>query len=139
MLLWPVGNDYHHVNHPFGEPRSYGLHEGLDLYGQSGDLVFASMSGEVIWASNQRQSGGDSKYGNHIIIEHPNGWVTWYAHLEEMLVKEGMRVLLGDHIGLVGSTGNSTGPHLHYTLQIPGAGLDGFIVPDVVDPAKYLR
>ena len=50
-----------------------------------------------------------------------------------------MTVLLADHIGLIGNTGNSTGPHLHYTLQIPGVGLDGFIVPDVVDPAKYLR
>lgn len=138
-LFWPVVNRIHSINHPFGEPRSYGLHEGVDLYGLLGDDVVACMNGLVIWASDQRRTGGPSAYGNHVIIEHPNGWITWYAHLDSMSVSRGDFVIRTEKIGVFGSTGNSTGPHLHLNLQIPGLGLSGFVVPDVVNPAEYLR
>ena len=93
----------------------------------------------MIWASDQRRSGGDSLYGNHIIIEHANGLVTWYGHLDSMLSAVGDVVERGDVIGWVGSSGVSTGPHLHLTVQHIGYGFDGFVIPDVVDPLDYLR
>ena len=137
--MWPVLNRYHSINHPFGEPRSWGPHEGVDIYALTGDTIVACLDGTVVWASDQRRSGGDSKYGNHIIIEHDDGWITWYTHLSFMLSNVGDNVMRGEMIGEAGNTGNSSGPHLHLTVQHIGHGLDGFIVPDVVDPAKYLR
>lgn len=138
-LTWPVVTDLHSVNSEFFSTRDYGLHEGIDLYGATGDSVVASMQGRVVWSSDQRRSGGDSNYGNHIIIDHPNGWTTWYCHLLDRVVQEGDFVNRGDLIGFVGSTGNSTGPHLHLNLQIHGEGYDGFVLPDVVDPKPYLK
>jgi murein DD-endopeptidase MepM/ murein hydrolase activator NlpD len=97
------------------------------------------MDGQVVWASNQRRSGGDSKYGNHVIIEHEDGWVTWYGHLYDILSAVGDFVVRGDVIGWAGNTGESTGPHLHLTVQHIGYGLSGYVVPDVVDPQDYLN
>ena len=96
------------------------------------------MDGRVVWASNQRRSGGNSLYGNHIIIEHGDGWITWYAHLDLMFPGIGEIVKRGDLIGLGGNTGKSTGPHLHLTVQHVGHGLSGYVVKDVVDPEDYL-
>jgi len=94
----------------------------------------------VVWSSDQRRSGGPSKYGNHIIVEHADGWITWYAHLSKRVALEGDFVRRGfSTLGEAGSTGKSSGPHLHLTVQHIGHGLDGFIVPDVVDPAEYLK
>lgn len=138
--MWPVINRIHSINHPFREKRSYGLHEGVDLYARAGDPIVACLDGVVVWASNQRRSGGDSDYGNHIIVRHglDDVWATWYAHLQYMVSGVGDVVKRGDRIGEAGSTGNSTGPHLHLTVQHIGHGLDGFVVPDVVDPEEYL-
>lgn len=63
---------------------------------------------------------------------------TWYAHLKNMFSDVGDNVKGGEQIGEVGNTGNSTGPHLHFTVQHSKDGLDGFIIPNVVDPEKYL-
>ena len=122
----------------FDAPRSYGPHEGLDFHVEIGDPVLSCLDGVVVWASDQRRSGGDSLYGNHIIIEHEDGWVTWYAHLHSMLCIVGTHVNRGDCIGFAGSTGKSTGPHLHLTVQHIGHGLSGYVVSDVVDPQQYL-
>jgi murein DD-endopeptidase MepM/ murein hydrolase activator NlpD len=126
----------------FNAPRVYNgvpaKHEGLDFHGRIGDRVVACQDGEVVWASNQRRSGGDSLYGNHIIIEHADGIITWYAHLDDMLSAVGDIVNQGDVIGYVGSTGKSDGPHLHFTVQHIGHGLAGYVVNDVVDPMTYL-
>ena len=100
-------------------------------------MVLSCLDGRVVWASNQSRDGGNSLYGNHIIIEH-DGWVTWYAHLERMLSIVGDVVVRGNVIGTVGSTGKSTGPHLHLTVQHIGHGLSGYVVSDVVDPELYL-
>lgn len=137
-LAWPVVNSRHGVNSVFGVPRSYGPHEGVDLYCELGDPIVACMGGKVVWASNQRRSGGESLYGNHVIIEHPNGWITWYAHLDSFVVEQGEEVSRFQVIGIGGSSGNSTGPHLHLNLQIPGAGLSGFVISDAVDPEPFL-
>ena len=122
----------------FDAPRSYGPHEGLDFHVQIGDSVLACLDGIVVWANDQRRSGGDSLYGNHIIIEHEDGWITWYAHLDSMLSVVGDVVMRGQMIGFSGNTGNSTGPHLHLTVQHMGHGLSGYVVSDVVNPEHYL-
>ena len=119
-------------------PRSYGKHEGLDFHSQIGDPVLTCLDGTVVWASNQRRSGGDSLYGNHVIIEHDDGWITWYAHLDSMSVVIRDVVARGTVIGAVGNTGKSTGPHLHLTVQHVGHGLSGYVVSDVIDPQQYL-
>ena len=98
----------------------------------------ACLDGLVVWSSDQRRSGGDLLYGNHIIIEHEGGWITWYAHLHSSLCIVGNRVKRGDSIGLSGNTGKSTGPHLHLTVQHVGHGLSGYVVSDVVNPEHFL-
>lgn len=71
---------------------------------------------------------------------HRDGWITWYAHLDSVEVSIGESVKRGDVIGRAGSTGTSTGPHLHYTVQHIGHGDPGtFWLRDVVDPIKYLE
>jgi murein DD-endopeptidase MepM/ murein hydrolase activator NlpD len=129
----------------FGAPRDYDgdgerddKHEGLDFHTNVGDGVLTCLDGIVIWASNQRRSGGDSLYGNHIIIAHNDGMTTWYAHLSDMVSAIGDIVEKGDMIGYAGNTGKSTGPHLHLTVQHYGHGCHGFVIPDVVDPLNYL-
>ena len=101
--------------------------------------MIACRRGLVVWASDQRRTGGDSLYGKHIIIEHDDRLITWYAHLDDMLSGVGDMVERGDVIGWVGATGKTTGPHLHLTVQHIGRGLDGYVAPDVVDPQLYLR
>lgn len=124
----------------FGATRIYpGNHEGLDLHANEGDMVLACAGGRVVWASDQRRTGGDSLYGNHIIIEHIDGLITWYAHLSIMSKKAGDVVQRADGIGRVGNTGVSSGPHLHLTIQHIGHGHSGYVIPDVVDPLKYLN
>lgn len=86
------------------------VHKGIDFKGQIGDPVRSTGSGIVAFAGHK---GG---YGNCVIIEHPNGLSTLYAHLSRIHVKPNMPVTSGDKIGEVGSTGRSTGPHLHYEV-----------------------
>jgi murein DD-endopeptidase MepM/ murein hydrolase activator NlpD len=90
------------------------MHNGVDLGGRTGDPVFASKTGEVLFAAT---SGG---YGNVIILEHAGGVSTVYAHLSKIGVTVGERVATGEAIGLIGSTGLSTGPHLHFEVRVGG-------------------
>ena len=107
--------------HPiFGTVRQ---HNGIDLDGDTGDRVRAARSGEVILA------GERSGFGNTIVIYHGLGYSTLYAHLSRIEVSVGQQVASGDHIGAIGSTGWSTGPHLHFELRIDGRA---------VDPTPYL-
>lgn len=87
------------------------FHEGLDFAAKTGTSVFATADGKVMDA--ERMSG----YGNCINIDHGYNYVTRYAHLSEILVKPGQEVKRGELIGRVGSTGKSTGPHLHYEVR----------------------
>jgi murein DD-endopeptidase MepM/ murein hydrolase activator NlpD len=100
------------------------MHTGQDIRAASGDRVYATASGVVTTAG---WSGG---YGKMIEIRHSNGFSTRYGHLSEILVSVGHKVHLGQTIGRVGSTGRSTGPHLHYETRVEG---------DAVDPQKFLR
>lgn len=100
------------------------MHTGLDFRASTGDPVRATANGKVV---NAGWAGG---YGRMIEIDHGNGLSTRYGHLSEIGVKVGETVKIGQIIGAVGSTGRSTGPHLHYETRIDG---------DAVDPQKFLR
>ncbi|MFN3975970.1 MAG: peptidoglycan DD-metalloendopeptidase family protein [Aquificaceae bacterium] len=97
---------------PFG--RGYEFHSGIDIEAPYGSKVVATADGVVEMAGHY----GD--YGKTVIIKHPSGYMTLYAHLSEILVKVGQKVKAGEVIGKVGSTGRSTGPHLHYEVQYEG-------------------
>ena len=100
------------------------MHTGIDLRGDRGDPVRATANGKVSIA------GREGGYGNMIEIEHGNGLSTRYGHLSAIEVKVGQRVHIGQEIGKIGSTGRSTGPHLHYETRINGKP---------VNPQKFLR
>ena len=100
------------------------MHTGLDFRGSTGDPVRATATGTV------ETAGWNGGYGKMVEIDHGNGFSTRYGHLSEIDVKVGQTVKIGQIIGRVGSTGRSTGPHLHYETRIDG---------DAVDPQKFLR
>jgi len=100
------------------------MHTGLDFRAQTGDPVRATANGKV---SSAGWAGG---YGRMVEIDHGNGLATRYGHLSEIGVKVGDAIKIGQVIGAVGSTGRSTGPHLHYETRIDG---------EAVDPQKFLR
>lgn len=89
----------------------YVFHTGMDLGAPSGANIYSMREGRVIRATY------DSGYGNFVVIEHPNGIRTLYAHCSKLLVQAGDTVKSGQKIALVGSTGNSTGPHLHLEFR----------------------
>lgn len=90
------------------------MHKGIDIGADSGAEIVAAESGTVICAK------WVNGYGNYIVIEHQNGYSTAYAHCQGFCVSEGESVKKGQVIGLVGSTGNSTGPHLHFEILLDG-------------------
>jgi murein DD-endopeptidase MepM/ murein hydrolase activator NlpD len=87
-------------------------HNGIDIAGSIGNAIYAVDSGVVVYAG-----WNDYGYGNLIVIDHGNGWQSLYAHLDTYLVQCGSYVYQGDLIAGMGSTGNSTGPHLHFELR----------------------
>jgi murein DD-endopeptidase MepM/ murein hydrolase activator NlpD len=95
---------------PFTGQRA--VHDGLDIGAPPSAPVYAPAGGQVA------ASGFDAKMGNLVAIDHGYGFETQYGHLSKVLVKQGQRVKRGDVIGLVGSTGLSTGPHLHYMVKV---------------------
>ena len=100
------------------------MHTGHDFRASTGDRVYATASGVVASA------GWNGGYGRMVEVRHGNGFSTRYAHLSEISVSAGQKVNLGQIVGRVGSTGRSTGPHLHYETRVDG---------DPVDPQKFLR
>lgn len=98
-------------------------HTGLDIAATTGTPIKVVADGTITFAA---YSGS---YGYLVKVDHGNGVETWYGHTSKMLVKEGQAVKAGDTIALVGSTGNSTGPHLHFEVRING---------EHVNPQKYL-
>lgn len=89
----------------------YGFHTGLDIAAPEGTNIRAAFSGTVI------KSGHDEKAGNYIYLEHNNGLVTFYCHCSEILAENGSNIRQGETIATVGSTGYSTGPHLHFEVR----------------------
>lgn len=94
--------------HPITGRRRF--HEGLDIAASHGNQVYAYTDGRVV------QAGWNGGYGNCILVDHGNGLKTRYGHLSKTYVRVGQRVQTGERIGAVGSTGNSTGPHLHFEV-----------------------
>jgi murein DD-endopeptidase MepM/ murein hydrolase activator NlpD len=125
-LAWPVTGV---ITSPFGWRRSpFGggaeFHQGLDIGANMGTTVTAAASGTIISA------GWYGGYGNYILIDHGGGMSTGYGHLSRIFVSNGQQVQRGQAIGAVGSTGASTGPHLHFEVRISGKP---------VDPTAYLH
>ncbi|MCQ3809147.1 MAG: peptidoglycan DD-metalloendopeptidase family protein [Acidimicrobiia bacterium] len=116
-----AGSGFGNRVHPiFGTVR---FHFGLDFSGDMGDPIQAAASGTAIQVKYREG------YGNTVMIDHGDGWSTLYAHLSSFSVSIGAQVNVGQTIGAIGSTGWSTGPHLHFEVRFEG-------VPQ--DPAKYL-
>lgn len=107
--------------HPHGKygPRRRRVHQGIDLPLKMGDPIYATFCGRV--RISEYNNGG---YGNLVIIRHDNGLETYYGHLSERLVEPDQWVEAGQIIGLGGSTGRSTGPHLHYETRYYGQSFD---------------
>jgi murein DD-endopeptidase MepM/ murein hydrolase activator NlpD len=99
------------------------MHTGIDIGVPTGSPVWASKAGEVIISS---WYGG---YGNLIVIDHGNGVSTWYGHNSSLTVSVGQSVSRGQVVAKAGSTGNSTGPHVHFEIRYNG---------NPVDPVPYL-
>jgi murein DD-endopeptidase MepM/ murein hydrolase activator NlpD len=93
----------------------YRTHNGIDIAAKYGTNILAADSGTVI------TSAYNSSYGNYVVISHGNGMTTLYAHMSARKVSEGNAVSTGQTIGLVGSTGASTGPHLHFEVSVNGS------------------
>jgi len=113
-LIWPLPG-FSRISSPYGS-RWGGFHCGMDITGGGvfGANIVASASGTVIQATSHYS------YGNYVIVDHGGGYSTLYAHASKLLVSIGQQVHQGQNIALVGSTGNSTGPHLHYEVRING-------------------
>ena len=117
---WPVTGT---ITSPFGwRSNPFGgspeFHQGLDIAAPMGTTVTAAAGGTVIMA---QWYGG---YGNYILIDHGGSYSTGYGHLSAMYVASGQSVQRGQAIGAVGSTGQSTGPHLHFEVRIGGKPVD---------------
>jgi murein DD-endopeptidase MepM/ murein hydrolase activator NlpD len=113
-FIWPVNG---FVVSGFGM-RWGRMHEGIDIAASSGTPIWAAAAGTVIHA------GWLGGYGNLVVVDHGNGLATAYAHASAILVSVGQHVGQGETIALVGTTGNSTGPHLHFEVRVNGVAVD---------------
>ena len=111
--LGKVNNEYGYRRNPFGG-GSYEFHSGMDIDGERGDAVIAPAKGTVV------KAGWQGGYGNLIEVDHGRGIATRYGHLSQVLVHAGDRITRGQLIARMGSTGRSTGSHLHYEVRIDG-------------------
>lgn len=130
-FLWPVSKAYQKITTPFGYSAYHGgMHRAVDITGNApgaigGAKIYAAQSGTVITASstcshNYAKRGYHScgyGYGNYIVIDHGGGVTTLYAHCASLNVKKGQKVTKGEVIGIVGTTGWSTGYHLHFEIR----------------------
>lgn len=119
-FICPINSGLYTISAYYGDGRN---HRGLDLASNKGTSIFAAAAGTVTYA------GFDSDYGYNVVINHGNGIETRYAHASALCVSSGDTVSQGDMIAVVGSTGRSTGNHLHFEVIIGGAR---------VNPAPYL-
>lgn len=110
-FLWPCDSTY--ITSEFGEWRGYS-HCGLDIADSTGNPVYATKEGRVVAA------GYDGGMGYHVIIDHGEGVKSIYMHASQLYVSAGQYVSQGETIMAIGSTGDSTGPHLHFSITING-------------------
>lgn len=124
--MWPLPGWYR-ISSPFGyriNPVSGRAqnHGGIDIPANGGTPILAAKSGQVI--TSVKGSGAYWSYGNYVVIDHGNGNSTLYAHMSSRAVSEGQMVKQGQVIGYVGTTGNSTGNHLHLEIRVNGQRTD---------------
>ncbi len=119
-FAWPLSGV---ITSPFGN-RSRGWHSGLDIAADRGTPIGAVAAGQVIEAGWKNDA-----YGYAVMVRHDRRLVTLYAHCDQLLVEEGQWVTQGEALGLVGLTGNTTGPHVHLEVRLNG---------ECVDPLEYL-
>lgn len=112
IFCWPVNGGY--ISSYFGDGRG---HKGIDIAASAGTVIFAAEAGRVETASY----GWNGGYGNWVVIDHGNGYKTYYAHQSKLLVSPGQYVERGDPIGQVGNTGNSFGNHCHFEVRYYGS------------------
>ena len=117
-----ISSYYGMRNDPFSGKREH--HDGVDLAGKDGSKVISVASGVVTWSSDRYG------YGNLVEVNHGNGYVTRYGHNKEILVSVGDKVAKGEDLALMGSTGRSTGPHVHFEVLYNGRSQD---------PVKYIN
>lgn len=128
--IHPLKGGIGRVSAPFGQSMhpitgQWYVHKGMDFSTwRSGDPIVATANGKVVTVAF------DAGFGNYVIIQHKHGFYTRYAHMKTVHVQSGQTVSQGQVIGVIGNTGISTGPHLHYEVHIGS---------DVVDPAKYIN
>lgn len=124
--VWPVRG---WISSSFGDRSNpvtgkSGFHSGVDIANDHGSPIRASADGEVSFA------GWEGGYGKLVVLNHGNGFSSYYGHLAEIKAGVGQKVVRGQVIGSMGATGNTTGPHLHYEIRLYGAA---------VDPTKYME
>ena len=127
------------ITSKFNEPRSYGKHEGTDFI----DANAASIKTDPVIhvgapATVVKVDTNPTGYGLYVVVDFGNNWRGWYGHLKSCYVRSGQVLEDWEIIGLMGSSGNSTGAHCHVTVQHIGAGQAGFVVADVIDPETVL-
>ena len=118
-MIWPTTTT--RISSNYGKRRG---HSGVDIDGEYGDPVWAAKDGTVVSA------GYNGTYGNEVVIDHGDNLKTRYAHMQTICVKSGDKVTVGDKIGEEGSTGNSTGSHLHFEVILNGRQ---------VNPMSYIK
>ena len=123
---WPtyctsITSYYGYRIHPVYKTKKF--HSGVDIGAGYGDTIMAAASGTVILVSEpvEGKNKGGSGYGNYCVIDHGNGYTTLYGHARDIYVKVGQKVSRGKAIGEVGSTGTSTGAHLHFEVRVNGS------------------
>lgn len=129
-----INNEFGFRRNPFGG-RTYEFHAGMDIDGERGDIVVAPANGTVV------KAGWTGGYGNMIEVDHGSGLTTRYGHLSKIEAASGDTITRGQLIGYVGSTGRSTGPHLHYELRLNDTPIDPrhFLPPEATDLTKIAR
>ncbi|HEV7645600.1 MAG TPA: M23 family metallopeptidase [Pyrinomonadaceae bacterium] len=132
---WPhlgkINNEFGFRRNPFGG-RRYEFHPGMDIDGEQGEIAYAAGGGTVIKAGRQ---GG---YGNMIEVDHGNGITSRYGHLSRIDVAIGDKISRGDQLGAIGTTGRSTGPHLHFEVRFNDEALNPRrFLP--VEPKEFAR
>jgi murein DD-endopeptidase MepM/ murein hydrolase activator NlpD len=116
QVAWPLQIPV--LGDRFG-PRGNKFHSGIDIVAPSGTPVYAARAGKVVYAG-----WADGGYGFLVVVGHAKGERTWYAHLSRIDVRRGVWVGAGVRVGLVGATGDATGPHLHFEVRVRGAAID---------------
>jgi hypothetical protein len=146
LTTYPVQGVEPYVTSNFNHQRSYGLHEGIDLRVQnpSGTMP-AIIAGQRGIVDGLRTHDPGSGYGKYVRLRHEGfepgiTWKSWYCHLStvDAGMAVGLSVQAGTVLGLAGSSGNSTGAHLHITIQKMPGGLSGYVIDNVVDPAPLI-